>query len=313
MNAGLTHGLHGHLKWLSRQLLADTADDEFVVRLASIWGLTRIDPVASTGAATIEGVDTTVCPDGTIWVRGDGVEYTQDGDATIASGTASITLYASVSGVDGDAIDGVKLTIGTPVVGITATATVSGGGIADGADVESVEDLRARLLLRLRTPPKGGGTGDYIAWALEVAGVTRAWELPLGNGPGTVYLYFVRDDDVSLIPDAGEITTVQTYLDTKRPITAEVTALAPTNTPLAFTFSSITPSTQVVKDAIEAELEALLSDAYDPGEETTILISQINEAISLAAGETDHVLTSPIADIVVPVGTIRTLGTVTWP
>ena len=41
-------------------------------------------------------------------------------------------------------------------------------------------------------------------------------------------------------------------------------------------------------------------------------MSHIREAISTAAGETDHVLTSPTADVVESATEIATLGTVTF-
>lgn len=314
--AGMTHGAHGHLKWLSRQLLADTCDDEFLVRLAGVWGLSRNPAVKSTGALTIVGVDTSTCPAGTIWVRGDGVQYTQDADVTITGGEAVAALTAVVGGVDGDADAGTKLQIGSAVTGITATATVSGtDGLSDGTDVETIADLRARLLERLRLPPRGGGTGDYVKWLKEdVSGVTRVWEYPVMLGPGTVGVCFVRDDDVSIIPDAGEVTTAQTAIDAHRPITAEVTVFAPVPEPVDFVFAFLDPDTSDVRAAITAELEALIADCAPEGQDgDTMLLSKINEAISIANGENDHVLTTPAGDVTPAVGGINTMGTITWP
>jgi uncharacterized phage protein gp47/JayE len=84
--------------------------------------------------------------------------------------------------------------------------------VADGSDEESTDELRARLLARLQNPPHGGNATDYEAWAKEVSGVTRAWSYPLELGAGTVTVRFVRDDDASPIPDAGEVAAVQLTL-----------------------------------------------------------------------------------------------------
>lgn len=312
-SAGLTHGEHGHLKWLSKQILPDQSEEAFVIRQADVHGIERNAAEASTGTATITGTNTTVCPAGTVWVRGDGVEYTQDANVTISGGEATIALTAVVPGTDGDAVAGVKLTISSGVAGINSTATVSGGGIIDGADIEDIEDLRTRLLEHLRTPPSGGGPGSYVAWAKEVDGVTRAWEVANLLGPGTVGVYFVRDNDVSMIPDAGEVSDVQDYIDTLAPITADVTVIAPTASAQAFTFTALDPNTTDVQDAIEAELEQLFLDIADPSQITTIPISKIREAISVATGEEDYTMTVPSADITVPAGTIKTVGVITWP
>lgn len=308
--SGMTHGLHGHLKWLSKQLLPDLADDEFLLRWASIFGLDRTAAVTATGEATITGTNTTVSPDETVWQRGDGTRYVQRGDATIASGTATVTLEAEEGGDDGNADVGTALEIAAPVAGINSAATVSGSGLSGGTDLEELEDLRTRLLLRLRNPPTGGGPGDYVNWALEVAGVTRAWETANLLGLGTVGVRFVRDNDTpSLIPDAGEVATVQAYIETKRPITADLTVLAPVAVTLDFTIE-VTPDTVAIRAAVEAELRSLLLRVAEPG--ATIYLSQVNEAISLATGETDHTTTVPAADVTHAASEIAIFGSITW-
>jgi len=51
------------------------------------------------------------------------------------------------------------------------------------------EAFVARYIDLYRQPPQGGDLFDYIEWALEVPGVTRAWCNPLGMGTGTVVVY----------------------------------------------------------------------------------------------------------------------------
>ena len=63
-----------------------------------------------------------------------------------------------------------------------------------GTDEETDEELRARVLRRIRQPPMGGDAYDYVAWALAVPGVTRAWCSPLEMGIGTVTVRFMMDD-----------------------------------------------------------------------------------------------------------------------
>ena len=175
--------------------------------------------------------------------------------------------------------------------------------------------LLGRLLARIRTPPKGGGPGDYEGWALEVEGVTRAWESPNHFGLGTVALFFVLDNQAgTIIPNPAKIAEVQTYLDGKAPITVggnagHVYAMAPTESPINPTIS-VTPDTTAIRAAVEAELEDMLYREAEPG--GTIYLSQIREAISLAEDEQYHTLTLPAADHAAPAGYLPTLGTVTW-
>jgi uncharacterized phage protein gp47/JayE len=53
----------------------------------------------------------------------------------------------------------------------------------------------------------------------------------------------------------------------------------------------------------------ILRDAQ-PG--ATLKISHIREAISIAAGEDDYVLTAPAADVAMATGQMATMGVLTW-
>lgn len=302
--AGMTHGLYGHQKYLSLQLLADRAEGAFLLRLADIYGLRPKPAAKAQGLITINGTNGSICPAGTIWQRGDGARYSQDADATIAFGIAAKSVTAVVGGVAGNASAGTKLSLTAPVAGIGSTAETA--TIEKGVDVEPVESLRSRLLFRLRTPPKGGGPGDYVAWAREVAGVTRAWEYSIALGAGTVVVRFMAGD---AIPGGLLVAEVQSYINARRPVTAAVTVLAPIAVPLNFTIT-LTPNTTQVQDAVEAELRDLLRREAEPG--GTLLLSHIREAISVAENETNHVLTAPAADVVRAAGEISTFGSVTF-
>ena len=308
-SAAAFHGVYGYLDWLARQLFPDTAEAEYLARHASIWGVTRTPAAAAAGNVTFTGTTGTLIPAGTELQRSDGALYTTDAEATLASGTITTAVTAAVVGAAGNAAIGTTLTLTSPIAGVNATATVASGGLARGADEEDADALRIRLLAVIQAPAHGGNKADYERWALEVPGVTRAWVYPLEGGAGTVTVRFVRDDDASLIPDAGEVTTVQNYIDDLRPVTAAVTVAAPTAAPADYTIA-LTPNTQAVKDAVTAELADLHRREAAPG--AIFLLSHIKEAISIAAGETNHVLTVPSADITPATGAIPTLGTITW-
>jgi uncharacterized phage protein gp47/JayE len=195
------------------------------------------------------------------------------------------------------------------VAGVNSTATVASGAIVNGSDEETDAQLRARLLERMRTPPHGGAAADYIAWALEVQGVTRAWVYPLEGGPGTVTVRFVRDDDAPIIPDTGEVAAVQAHLDEVRPVTATLTVAAPTAVPLNYTIS-ITPDTAAIRAAVEAELVDLLRRDAKPG--GSILKSQIEVAVGVAEGVKDFTVSVPAGDVVHSTGQLATHGVITW-
>lgn len=312
VHAGAVHGLYGRLDFLARQIIPDTAEVEFLDRWSSVWGVTRKAAAAAKGNVTITGTNGTVIPLGTLLLRSDGAEFTTDAQVIIAAGTATAAVTAKTPGAAGNSNQNAQLTMSTPIAGANGVVTVAAGGLSGGADVEDDDDLRQRLIDRIQQAPHGGADFDYVAWALEVPGVTRAWVFPAELGLGTVTVRFVRDDDLaSMIPDAGEVTAVQDYITARRPVTAQVTVVAPVAVPMNFTFTLLDPNSQAVKDAITAELKDLLRRESKPG--GTILLSHIREAISIAAGENNYTLTVPAADVAHAVGQIATFGAIVWP
>lgn len=312
--AGAVHMLHGHIEWAAKQIFPDTSDDDNALRQAAFYGISRTPATFSTGNLVATGVDGSPIPTGTIYQLDSETTYRVTADATIASGTATVAVEAVLAGADGDQLAGVTLTLQSPITGVNSTATVDTGGLADGFDQETVDSVRARLILHLRQPPEGGADPDYEEWTLAVAGPTRVWVYPNENGLGTVVVRFVIDGRMSILPTSPEVAAVQAALDAERPITAEVTAAAPTSLAVAFTIH-LDPDTAALRTAVTAELTDLLTREAAPGDGAglgTIKLSHIRTAIGNAVGTGDYTLTVPAADVVPTTGQIPLMGTVTW-
>ncbi len=311
--AGAVHMLHGHIQWLGNQLFADTSEREYLLRQAAMYGITPTPATFATGNATATGVDASVIPEDTI-LQGPDVTYRVTSDATIAAGVATLALEAVTAGSAGNVAAGVTLAFESPITGVDASVTVAVGGLANGFDQETTEGTRDRLILRLREPPAGGADQDYEAWALAVAGITRAWVYPHELGLGTVVVRFVLDEEPDIFPAPATVAAVQAKLDEERPITAEVYALAPTPLEVDFTIS-VTPDTVAVRAAVEAELADLLFRDAEPGDGAgrgRIRLSRIFTAIGISEGVEDFTLTIPAADVVPAIGELAIMGTVTW-
>lgn len=310
--AMVSHELHGYLDFISKQILVDTASEEYLDRHGSLWGIPRKLASSAIGAVQFTGVNDTIIPAASVIKRSDGIEYVTDADVTIAGGVANANITASVTGASGNAVTGVKLSLTSPIAGVVSESTVLTPGIVFGADIEDDEDYRGRIIERIQNPPQGGAEHDYIKWAKEVAGVTRVWVYPEQLGDGTVQVIFVMDGKVgTIIPTVDEVEQVQDYIDApeRKPTTADVTVTAPTAVPIAFEIH-LNPNTAKVQNAVRAELEDLFTRESYPG--GTILHSHLAQAISTADGEFDHVIVSPVGNIARSFGEISTLGTITW-
>lgn len=309
-SAGAAHGLYGYLDHIARQQLPDTADADVLERHAQIWGLNRKAATLAAGAVTATGADGAVIPAGTLLQRPGGLEYETTAAAVIAGGTASLQVAARAPGLAGVAEAGVKLTFVSPIAGVAALALVAGAGLAGGAEEESDELLRERLLARIRKAPEGGALHDYVNWTMAVPEVSRAWVFPGWTGAGTVGVAFMMDGRDDPFPEEVDVDAVAEALEPLRPVTAEVVVFAPTPKPIDVEIASLDPNNPAVRAAVEAELRDLLFREASPG--GTILLSHLREAVSQAAGEWDHVLVAPAANVPAGPGELAVLGALTW-
>lgn len=323
--AGASHTLHGHIQdFMVKQFFPDMADDEYLVRWARIFGIERLDATFAEINITITGVAGAVVPVNRVYQRSDGFEYTLKAEVIIGVGGSSTgVIVASESGSEGNISDGSTVNLTSPIVNVDSEATVDSTAI-EGEDQETIEALRTRLLQRIQQPPAGGKVSDYIAFALQVVGVTRVWVLPNQLGQGTVGVTFVEDNEDPIIPSAAKVDEVQEAIDEQKPVTADVIVFAPNDDAVDMQIQ-IKPNTQDVRDNVLAELtdlffrEAQVRNAVDPdrvGEGVTldgkIPLSKINEAISIASGEEDHVLLTPTSDPQASEAGLLSLGTVTF-
>jgi uncharacterized phage protein gp47/JayE len=309
--AGAAQGLHANIQARERNFLPDErAEAEGVERWASLLGYWYLDATAAAGGLTVSGSNGAVLVAGTRLQYSDGTEYATTADLTLAGTSGSVAVEAQALGVAGNLPAGAKLTLLSPVSGINSTLIVDGSGLTGGADQEGVPALRGRVLSRLRLPPMGGSATDYVTWALEGhAAVTRAWVSPLEQGANTVVVRVVSDNEVDLIPTTPVLDAVQTYIDTRRPVTAEVFVVAPVAVPLDFEIQ-LTPDSTALRERVTIALQDLLRREAEPG--GTILRTHIAEAISTAVGETDHLLSLPAANVTHAAGEMAVFGVITW-
>ncbi|WP_426056872.1 baseplate J/gp47 family protein [Janthinobacterium sp. PSPC2-1] len=306
--AGFTHGLYGYLRRFLEECLP--WNKGFLLEMwAGIWRIYRKPAISAEGYVTFTGEIGAVIEAGTVLQAANGQAYETADAAAVTGGTVNVLLLASEPGKTGNLTAGTQLTLLNPVVGVTGTVVVASGGITNGSDIETLEDLYTRYLARVRQPAHGGTLADYKGWALEVPGVTRAWVVPAWSGAGSVLVLFVRDNDVSNFPDSAAIANVQAHIDALRPITADVTVASPVARLVEPTIS-VTPNTPAVRAAVQANIKDLFLREAGAGD--TVLLSHITRDISLAAGVSDHTVITPTSNIVCLPSEMAVLGTITW-
>lgn len=310
VHAGATSGLHGHIKWAADQILPDTCDEDMLLRIAKLRLKTpRGEAIASTGPVVMTGQPPAVIDAGTILQVPDGRRYAVAANVEFVGAQATVTVTAVDPGRGGDVAEGTAIELVSPVLGVVAAGVVGAGGIVGGTDQETIESLRSRVIRSYRVVPQGGCADDYVTWALEVTGITRAWCIRNYMGPGTVGLFVVRDNDANPIPVQVVLDQVKAYIEATRPVTAELYVLAPVAKVIAYQIKAI-PDTTQIRAAIEQSLRDLLKREGDLG--VTVLRTHQAEAISQSPGENDHQLVAPAANVVLAVNEIPTFGGIAW-
>lgn len=315
VQAKVSQAQYAYLKYVDDQGFADTADEAHFWRHAALRGLYQKPATPATGTVRFTGVDGTTIPLGTGVARSDGATYTTTEELDIGStttGLVDIAVEADEVGTASNCEDDQPLTLSGSIVDVDSDATwlVT---LVDGTDDETQADGLSRYLDDVSNPDSGGGTaGDYERWALEVSGVTRAWETAVGGNE--VAVAFVRDNDgtgSAILPDAGERTEVEDYVQELAPITVDVSVTTLTALTVNVTLTALSPNTTAVQNAVTAELEDFFATYPEPG--LQIELSQIEAAISAATGETSHVMSVPAAAVAPTSTQLPILGTITFP
>ena len=219
-------------------------------------------------------------------------------------------MEAQIAGSAGNIGTDAQVSLAVAVAGVERVGRSA--EINGGRERENDDNLRLRWLDRRRMPPRGGTVSDYVLWARSAnADVTRGWARALQRGLGTVNVYIMTDNATDNgIPVNQVVQAVQTYIDARRPVTADVDVIAPTPVALAVSIRALMPDTAAVRLAIQMEIADLIRRESEPG--GTIHVSRIREAISTAQGEFDHELVSPLADVTVKAAEISVSGDVTF-
>lgn len=301
-------GLYGLLAWQSKQILPDSCDEDMLARWADLKGVPRTPATSAQGAIEATGADGVFVPTGMLWQTRAGVQVrvTQD---TLLSGATRVPVEAVVPGAAGNLVAGTQLVAISPAPGVIDRAVVEASGLGGGTDLEMLERWRRRVVRAFRIQPHGGDVDDYVTWALEVPGITRAWVRRAWLGPGTVGVFVVRDDDDNIVPDAAELAAVLAHIQSRRPVTAEIHVLAPTLLPVNYQIQ-LFPDGDVLRGKVEEALRELHMAEADLG--TRLYRTHVAATISNVPGEMDHKLLSPAADVVPQPQELPVFGGLTW-
>ena len=188
----------------SLQNLALTATGSDLDAIGENYGIIRKAAEATVLSADLNGTDGVMIPAGTEF-NGDSnnLIYTVDTTGTISGGVVSLSMTASQTGTVGNIAIGDTLSIVSSIANAESTATVTSIDNT-GADEETDDEYRIRILDQIRNVRGGGNSADYRAWSEEVAGVFRAY--PYSGKP-------FDSNEATAPPDRTVYVQVDTSID----------------------------------------------------------------------------------------------------
>lgn len=227
--------------------------------------------------------------DGHVLVTGDpgssvssGQNFQYDANGNLYAATANVNFGAAPSaivpvqsiatGQNQNLLEGAILSIPSPPAGVDPTATVYGGDIRDGRDVETDDEAALRILLQVRTPIAGGKVSDYQQYALAAdPRVVAASILRYPFGLGTVGVVITagttdidtalnHGDPIVLEPSDELVAVVQAYVDAQAPDTDCPTVMGAASVPIDATIRI---------RFLSGSSSTLLDDPLNPGQQMT--------------------------------------------
>jgi len=245
--------------------------------------------------------------------------------ATPATGTILSSFDGAVGTLDSDGFgkvqnldSGAQVNLSIAIIGIDTASFVGLVGVTGGTNSELDEDYSPRIISARSNPTALFNVGQIILESKKINGVTRVFVKEATPAAGQVEVYFLRDNDDPINPDANEIQDVKDQLLLIKPAImadASLFVLSPTLVTTSFTFTTIVPDSQSMRTAIEASLDAFFAE--DVKFETLVTSDAYRAAIQGSIDDTgdslvSFVLSAPVGDISISTTEIAALGTVTF-
>ncbi|EKN3486021.1 baseplate J/gp47 family protein [Yersinia enterocolitica] len=314
--SGSIRDLYDYQSWIVAQIIpSPNSDDQTIIDTARNEGVIQKQATFATGPVVFNG--NRPIPLDTEMQTTTGIGYSVIDAGEAANGVITVIVQADIIGTTGNIDGGNSLTLIQPIPGVESIGVVGDDGIRNGTDIEPISELLDRLLFRKRNPPAGGAVHDYVGWAREVPGVSRAWAEDLWHGLGTVGLAWVYDGRTDITPTAADKAAMHEYLFRHTdPATGEYVG-KPGGTEVwifDLTLKPLNPNIKLTPDTAETRAATLtnlnlLQRQLSPGE--TLLLSALRTAIGTANGVKDYQL-NIAADITCQDEELITIGEVTW-
>ena len=311
MWAKACHSQHGHLDWIAKQASPLTCDLEYLADWATLYAVPRLQAVAARGQALATGTTGAVIPADTLARAGNGLDYRVTAAATI-SGSTAVAMRCTTAGAATNLVSGLTLTLIDPIAQVNSTLTVGTLGITGGADIETVDAWRLRVVEEWQAAVQYGGrsgkVADYKAWAKAAhPSVSGALIQPQAMGPGTVLIRPICNDLVNRLPSSTVKSDIMAFLPGVVPAVADyrvadpiirAVAISLELTPTAYTAGNRAAITDILSDLVMSKTSEnavlLLTDIDAAVLSVTSGFTRLAPTANITAGNGEVLVLSPV-------------------
>ena len=310
--AAQIQGLLLQAQWVLEQSFPQTAQGEYLDRLAALRGISRSVATCATGSLRF-GVSSAVSGDltirsGTTCMTDGGIRFATTEDAVLLSGSlyVDVPAMALAPGRAGNVAANTVTIMAAMPTGIKACTNPA--AFSGGDDEEGDDSLRARLLDSFIRLPNGANAAYYEQTAMSFPGVAAARAVGRPRGIGTVDVYVATDAG---IPDEDLLSAIDDYLQARREISVDLQVLAPEEETVNISVA-LKAAQGHTFDQAEEQADDVLRNAFTG--------SLLGKGVTLAAlgdllyhleSVENYRFTSPTADVAASPTVLPRLGTLT--
>ena len=206
--AGLVWTLQKRIQKVADGIFSDTASGSDLDLIGNRLNLSRKIPTETKATVAVQSTKIQTIPAGTIFVSISGEEYYTSETTDLTAGKNTIKITSKSKGEISTLLTTSQLRTKYAIDGLEVLPEIT--VTQEGIEGEEDKEYRLRIIDREKRRPQGGSYNDYVFWATEVPGVTRAWAYT--SGGSTVDIYAVKDNELDILLSASDLEAVKSSI-----------------------------------------------------------------------------------------------------
>lgn len=307
--AAQVYALYAQADWVNRQCFPQTAAGEYLDRHAQLRALERKGAEYARGVVRFyadgAGESDRVVPAGTVCMTQGYVRFATLQDGVLAAGEkyVDVPVRAVQAGAAGNVSAGSVNVLAMAPVGITGCSNPVAMSL--GADQESDEQLRRRILDSFARLPNGANCAYYEQVAMSFDQVAAAVAIPKRRGVGTVDVVVATREG---IPEQVLLDAISRQMEQNREIAVDVAVSGPKTVPVDVTIRIAAQDVQTVSQQVKQAVNNWFSGELLG---KNVLRAKLGSLTYGVDGVENYELVLPEQDVVIERGQLPVLGRLT--